>query len=134
MYAVTMIIKIYMTKYHHLIILKPSGSWFILTPLVSISLRFFCYWGGGGGMSCSSPPNNNNKRTAEKSAPVSNTTVYGGNEYGISGHLDSFTFLKHLIMLLKCNFFRASFLLPITDTDSMQGHAAQIFFFKCKHC
>ena len=58
----------------------------------------------------------------------SNTTVYGGNQYGISGHLHIFTFLKHL-MLLKCNFFRASFLHPIADTVSMQGHAAQIFFF-----
>ena len=56
----------------------------------------------------------------------SNTTVCGGNEYGISGHLHIFTFSKYLIMLLKCNFFRASFLHPITDTDSMQGHAAQI--------
>ena len=40
-----------------------------------------------------------------------------------------FTSLKHLMMLLKCNFFRASILLHlIKDTDSMQGHAAQIFF------
>ena len=31
-----------------------------------------------------------------------------------------------IMMLLKCNFFRASFLHPITDTDSTQGHAAQI--------
>ena len=41
--------------------------------------------------------------------------------------------LKHLILLLKCNFFRAPFLHLITDTDSMQGHAAQIFFFLRKH-
>ena len=29
-------------------------------------------------------------------------------------------------MLLRCNFFRASFVHPITDTGSMQGHAAPI--------
>ena len=52
-----------------------------------------------------------------------------GNEYGtcISGHLHIFAILKHLMMLLRCNFFfRASFLHPITDTGSMQDHAAQI--------
>ena len=46
------------------------------------------------------------------------------NEYG---HLSIFTFLKHLMMLLKCNFFQGSFLHLIKDTGSMQGHAAQIF-------
>ena len=51
----------------------------------------------------------------------------GGNEHGISGHLHIFAFLKHLIMLLRFNLFRASFLHLITDTGSMQGHAAQIF-------
>ena len=40
----------------------------------------------------------------------------GGNEYGKSGHLSIFTLLKHLMMILKYNFFRASFLL-IKDTD-----------------
>ena len=30
----------------------------------------------------------------------------GGNEYGKSGHLSIFTVLKHLMMLLKCNFFQ----------------------------
>ena len=45
----------------------------------------------------------------------------GENDYGISGHLHTFAFLKHL------TFFRASFLHPITDTDSIQGPAAQIF-------
>ena len=34
----------------------------------------------------------------------SNTAVYGGNEYGNSGHLSNFTLLKHLMMLLKYNF------------------------------
>ena len=29
----------------------------------------------------------------------------GRNEYGISGHLHIFTYLKHLIVLLRCNFF-----------------------------
>ena len=32
----------------------------------------------------------------------------GGNEYGESGPLSIFTLLKHLMMLLKYNFFRAS--------------------------
>ena len=45
---------------------------------------------------------------------------------GKSGHLSIFTYLKHLVMLLKYKFFRASFLHPIKDTDSMYGHAAQI--------
>ena len=31
-------------------------------------------------------------------------------------------------MLLKCTFFRALYLHLIKDTDSMEGHAAQIFF------
>ena len=36
-----------------------------------------------------------------------NTVVYGENEYGESGHSSIFTLLKHLMMLLKYNFFRA---------------------------
>ena len=52
----------------------------------------------------------------------------GRNEYGISGHLHIFAFfLKHLIVLLRCNYFRASFLHLIKDTDSMYGHVAQLF-------
>ena len=43
----------------------------------------------------------------------------GRNEYGISGHSLIFAFSKHLIVLLRCNFFRASFLHLIKDTDSM---------------
>ena len=44
----------------------------------------------------------------------------GGNEYGKSGHLSMFT--KHLMMLLKYKFFRASFLHLI-----IKGHAPQFF-------
>ena len=51
----------------------------------------------------------------------------GINEYVISGHLHIFPFLKHLMVLLRCNFFRVSFLHLIKDTDSMHGHVAQIF-------
>ena len=38
-----------------------------------------------------------------------------------------FTFLKHLMIVLNCNFFRASFLDHVRDTGSMGNHAAQIF-------
>ena len=38
---------------------------------------------------------------------------------GHSGHLSIFTLLKHLMMLLKYNFFRASFLRFAKDTDSI---------------
>ena len=48
----------------------------------------------------------------------------GENEYGKSGHLSIFTYFKHLLLKL---IFRASFLCLIQDTDSMYGHAAQIF-------
>ena len=51
----------------------------------------------------------------------------GENEYGKSGHLSNFTSLKHLIMILKYIFFRASCLHLMKDTDSMWGRAAQIF-------
>ena len=44
--------------------------------------------------------------------------------HGESGHLSIFTLLKHLMMLLKYNFFRASFLHLTKDIDSMQ-----IFFY-----
>ena len=45
----------------------------------------------------------------------------GENEYGESVHLSIFTLLKHLMMLLKYNIFRASFfILHLTkDTDGM---------------
>ena len=49
----------------------------------------------------------------------SNIVVYGENEYGESGHLSVFTLLKQLMMLLKYNFFRPSFLYLTKDTDSM---------------
>ena len=41
------------------------------------------------------------------------------NECGKSGHLSIFTSLKHLMILLKCKFFRASLLHFIKDTYSM---------------
>ena len=54
----------------------------------------------------------------------------GGNEYGESGHLSIFTLLKHLMMLLKYKFFRASFLHLTKDTDSMYiGPIMQLRFF-----
>ena len=49
------------------------------------------------------------------------------NEFGKIGNMACFTSMKRLIMPLKCNFFRASFLHFLKDTDSMSGHAAQIF-------
>ena len=52
----------------------------------------------------------------------------GENEYGISGHLHIFAFFEALNNAFKgAIFFRASFLHPITDTGSRQGHAAQTF-------
>ena len=42
----------------------------------------------------------------------------GRSEYGIAGHLHISAFLKHLMVLLRCNFFRASFLHLIKDTDT----------------
>ena len=46
-----------------------------------------------------------------------------------------FTLLKHLMMLLKYNFVRASFLHITKDTGTIYvyDHAAQIFF-KVKNC
>ena len=38
------------------------------------------------------------------------------NEYDISGHLHIFAILNHLMVLLRYNFFRASFLHLIKDT------------------
>ena len=49
----------------------------------------------------------------------SNTAVCGENEYGKSSHMSIFTSLKHLMVLLKCIFVKASFLNHIKDTDSM---------------
>ena len=44
----------------------------------------------------------------------------GGDEHGKSSQLSIFTSLKHLMVLLKSNFFfRALFLQLIKDTDSM---------------
>ena len=50
----------------------------------------------------------------------SNKAVYGGNKYDKSGHLSKFTSLEHLMMLLKCILFRASFWHIIKDTDSIK--------------
>ena len=46
------------------------------------------------------------------------TAVYGGNEYGKSGHLSIFTSLKNFVAF-EVQFFRASFVYPIKDTDNM---------------
>ena len=56
----------------------------------------------------------------------------GRNEYGISGHLPIFAFLKHLMLLLRCNSFRASFLYLIKDTDSMYRDMQLRYFFRVK--
>ena len=41
----------------------------------------------------------------------------GENEYGKTGHSKIFTFLTHFLIILKRNFFTASILHHITDTD-----------------
>ena len=56
----------------------------------------------------------------------SNTIVYGGNEYGKSSHLSICTSLKQLMVLWKCNIFRASFWHLIKDTNSIKGQAPQV--------
>ena len=44
----------------------------------------------------------------------------GGNEYGISGHLHIFSFLKHFIISsFEVQFFKASCLYRIIDIDIM---------------
>ena len=48
-----------------------------------------------------------------------NPVVYGGNEYGKSGHSSILTSLKHLMVLLTYKLFMASWLHFIKDTDSM---------------
>ena len=40
----------------------------------------------------------------------------GGNEYGKSGHLSIFTLLKHLLMLLKYNFFSGLHFYTLSET------------------
>ena len=40
----------------------------------------------------------------------------GENEYGKTGHSKIFI-LRHFLIILKCNFFRASILHHVTDTD-----------------
>ena len=55
----------------------------------------------------------------------------GRNELDKSGQLSIFTSLKHLIVLLRCNFFKASFvglhIIKDTDIACRDMHAAQIF-------
>ena len=53
---------------------------------------------------------------------------------GKSGHLSIFTFLKHFMMLLKCNVFRASFLHLTKDTGSIRVGIYSSDFKKWKHC
>ena len=53
----------------------------------------------------------------------SKSAVYGEK----SGHLYIFTSLKHLMVLLRCIFSGIHLHLNIKDTDTMWGHAAQIF-------
>ena len=43
----------------------------------------------------------------------------GENEYGKTGHSKIFTFLRHFLIILKRNSFRASILHHIIDTDNM---------------
>ena len=52
----------------------------------------------------------------------------GGNECGKSGHLSIFTSLKHLMMLLKCYFFRTSFY--TLSKTLIACRAMQLRFFK----
>ena len=52
----------------------------------------------------------------------------GRNKYGISGHLHIFALLKHLMVLLRCNFSGLHFY-----TDSMyRGTCSSDFFFQVK--
>ena len=51
----------------------------------------------------------------------------GRNEFGVSGHLSVFTFLKHFMMLLKCNFFSVLHFYTLSKT-LMATYVALIFF------
>ena len=51
----------------------------------------------------------------------------GRNEYGISGHLHIFAFLKHLMVLLRCNFSGLHFY-TLSKTLTACRDIAQIFF------
>ena len=55
----------------------------------------------------------------------------GRNEYGISGHLHIIAFLKHLMVLLRCNFFRASFY-TLSKTLLVCSPDMQLRFLKVK--
>ena len=62
----------------------------------------------------------------------SNPTVTAGeNECGISGHLHIFTF-EALNNAFEVQFFQGFIFTPY-HTDSLQGHATQIFL-NWKHC
>ena len=62
--------------------------------------------------------------TTEKTSWQRIYSLYGGNEYmyGESGHLCIFTLLKHLMMLLKYSFFRASFLHTLPKWKIVKQH------------
>ena len=51
----------------------------------------------------------------------------GENEYGESGHLSIFTLLKHLMMLLKYNFFQSFIFTPYQRRRAYR--AMQLRFF-----
>ena len=51
---------------------------------------------------------------------------FGGNEYDKTGHSKIFPLLRHFILILKRNIFRASILHHSTDTGNTQCHASQI--------
>ena len=55
----------------------------------------------------------------------------GATEYGESGHLSIFTLLKHLMMLLKYNFFQLHFYTLPKTSDSMYGPCSSDLL-KCK--
>ena len=59
---------------------------------------------------------------------IGNSSTQQSMEKSWNGLSMIFTFLKHLMIVLNCNFFRASFLDRIRDTGgSMGNHVAQIF-------
>ena len=59
--------------------------------------------------------------------PIGNSATQQSMGESWNGLSMIFTFLKHLMIVLNCDFFRASFLDLIKDTGSMGNHVAQIF-------
>ena len=51
----------------------------------------------------------------------------GRNVYGISGHLQIFAFLKHLMVLLRCNFFQGFIFTPYQRHWSHVGTCSSDF-------